>query len=93
MSTIPYTSQRWMLTISCAFIECLDEEQKPLLNAAASGFIRSENGHCFLYTYWHVVAGFDPHDRRWTTVPPKDDGDIDILGVFHGALDISRYQL
>jgi toxin ParE1/3/4 len=23
----------------------------------------------------------------------KDDGDIDILGVFHGALDITRYQL
>ncbi len=23
----------------------------------------------------------------------KDDGDIDVLGVFHGALDISRYQL
>ena len=23
----------------------------------------------------------------------KDDGNIDILGVFHGALDITRYQL
>ena len=23
----------------------------------------------------------------------KEDGDIDILGVFHGALDITRYQL
>jgi plasmid stabilization system protein ParE len=23
----------------------------------------------------------------------KDNGDIDILGVFHGSLDISRYQL
>ena len=23
----------------------------------------------------------------------KDDGDIDILGVFHSALDITRYQL
>jgi toxin ParE1/3/4 len=23
----------------------------------------------------------------------KDDGNIDILGVFHGALDIGRYQL
>jgi plasmid stabilization system protein ParE len=23
----------------------------------------------------------------------KDDRDIDILGVFHGSLDISRYQL
>lgn len=23
----------------------------------------------------------------------KDNGDIDILGVFHGALDITRYEL
>lgn len=23
----------------------------------------------------------------------KDDGNVDILGVFHGALDISRYSL
>jgi plasmid stabilization system protein ParE len=23
----------------------------------------------------------------------KDDGNIDVLGVFHGALDISKYQL
>ena len=23
----------------------------------------------------------------------RDDGDIDILGVFHSALDIARYQL
>ena len=23
----------------------------------------------------------------------KDDGNVDILGVFHGALDITRYQL
>jgi plasmid stabilization system protein ParE len=22
----------------------------------------------------------------------KDDGDVDILGVFHGALDISKYS-
>jgi toxin ParE1/3/4 len=23
----------------------------------------------------------------------KEDGNIDVLGVFHGALDIGRYQL
>lgn len=23
----------------------------------------------------------------------KDSGDVDVLGVFHGALDISKYQL
>ncbi|MEO8718150.1 MAG: type II toxin-antitoxin system RelE/ParE family toxin [Burkholderiales bacterium] len=25
--------------------------------------------------------------------PIKEDGNIDILGVFHGALDITRFQL
>lgn len=25
--------------------------------------------------------------------PVKEDGDIDVLGVFHGSLDIARYQL
>ena len=25
--------------------------------------------------------------------PVKDDRNVDILGVFHGALDITRYQL
>jgi toxin ParE1/3/4 len=23
----------------------------------------------------------------------KEDGDIDVLGIFHGSLDISKYQL
>jgi toxin ParE1/3/4 len=23
----------------------------------------------------------------------KDDGNVDVLGVFHGSLDITRYQL
>jgi len=23
----------------------------------------------------------------------KSDGDIDVIGVFHGSLDISKYQL
>ena len=23
----------------------------------------------------------------------KDDGNVDILGVFHGSLEIARYQL
>ncbi len=55
-----------MLTISCAFIECLDKNQKPLLNATASGFIRRENGVCFLYTCWHVVTGFNPYSRGGT---------------------------
>jgi len=26
-------------------------------------------------------------------VPRQGDGNIDVLGVFHGALDITRYQL
>jgi toxin ParE1/3/4 len=33
------------------------------------------------------------HGNYRITYLVKDDGNVDILGVFHGALDISRYQL
>jgi plasmid stabilization system protein ParE len=33
------------------------------------------------------------HGHYRITYLVKDDGDVDILGVFHGALDISKYQL
>jgi plasmid stabilization system protein ParE len=32
-------------------------------------------------------------DNYRITYLVKDDGNVDILGVFHAALDISRYQL
>ena len=45
--------------------------------------------------YWasdrHVRVLLYGHYRIANLV--REDGDVDILGVFHGALDISRYQL
>lgn len=47
------------------------------------------------YRYWassrHVRILLYGHYRIAYLV--KEDGDIDILGVFHGSLDITRYQL
>ena len=56
-----------------------------------------------------ICAGFPQLGTRYTVSPRhvrvllyehyriaylvKEDGNIDILGVFHGALDIARYQL
>ena len=47
------------------------------------------------YRYWasqrHVRILLYGHYR--ITYLIKDDGNIDVLGVFHGSLDISKYQL
>jgi plasmid stabilization system protein ParE len=47
------------------------------------------------YRYWassrHVRILLYGHYRIAYLI--KDDGNIDVLGVFHGSLDISRYQL
>ena len=42
----------------------MDERQEPIPGAFASGFVRRESGRLYLYTCWHVVTGFDPHDVR-----------------------------
>ena len=45
--------------------------------------------------YWastrHVRILLHKHYR--ITYLVRDDGDVDILGVFHGALDIEKYSL
>ena len=47
------------------------------------------------YRYWasqrHVPILLYGHYR--ITYLIQDDGNIDVLGVFHGSLDISKYQL
>jgi toxin ParE1/3/4 len=50
-----------------------------------------EIGHRYWASARHVRILLYGHYR--ITYLIKDDGDIDILGVFHGALDISRYEL
>lgn len=41
----------------------------------------SRNVRVLLYEYYRIVYLI------------KNDGNVDILGVFHGALDVGKYQL
>jgi toxin ParE1/3/4 len=50
-----------------------------------------EIGHRYLASSRNVRILLYGHYRIAYLV--KDDGNIDIVGVFHGALDITRYQL
>ena len=50
-----------------------------------------EIGHRYVASNRHVRILLYGHYRIAYLV--KDDGNVDILGVFHGALDIDRYQL
>lgn len=50
------------LSLKAVHIQCLDEHQKPINGAYASGFIVQEGGQNFLYTCWHVVTGFNMHN-------------------------------
>jgi plasmid stabilization system protein ParE len=50
-----------------------------------------EIGHRYQDSERHVRILLYGHYRIAYLV--KDDGNIDVLGVFHGSLDITRYQL
>lgn len=50
------------LNMKAVHIQCLDENQKPINGAYASGFIVQEGEHNYLYTCWHVVTGFNMHN-------------------------------
>ena len=50
-----------------------------------------EMGHRYWTSNRHVRILLYGHYRIAYLI--KNDGNIDILGVFHGALDITRYQL
>ena len=50
-----------------------------------------EIGHRYWASTRHVRILLYGHYR--ITYLIKDDGNIDVLGVFHGSLDITRYQL
>jgi plasmid stabilization system protein ParE len=50
-----------------------------------------EIGHRYLASDRHIRILLYGHYRIAYLV--RDGGDIDILGVFHGALDIGRYDL
>ena len=48
-------------------------------------------GYRYLASSRHVRILLHGHYRIAYLV--KDDGNVDILGVFHGSLDITRYRL
>ena len=50
-----------------------------------------ELGHRYLHSTRNVRIVLYGHYRIAYLV--KGDGNVDILGVFHGALDITKYQL
>ena len=50
-----------------------------------------EMGHRYWASSRHVRILLYGHYRIAYLI--NDDGKIDVLGVFHGSLDISRYQL
>jgi toxin ParE1/3/4 len=50
-----------------------------------------ELGHRFLHSARNVRILH--HDQYRIAYLIKEDGDVEILGVFHSALDITRYQL
>ena len=50
-----------------------------------------EIGHRYLASLRNVRILLYGHYRIAYLV--KDDGNVDVLGVFHGSLDITRYQL
>ena len=50
-----------------------------------------EMGHRYLHSTRNVRIILYGHFRIAYLV--KDDGNVDILGVFHGSLDITKYQL
>jgi plasmid stabilization system protein ParE len=48
-------------------------------------------GHRYAASSRHVRILL--HEQYRIAYLVRDDGNIDILGVFHGALDIGKYQL
>ena len=58
----PLHFYKMSLNMKAVHVQCLDENQKPINGAYASGFIVQENEHKFLYTCWHVVTGFNMHN-------------------------------
>ena len=97
MAEITWTSEalRWLEDI----FEYIAADNR----AAASGTVEGiyeraqvlaqypEMGHRYLHSSRNVRIILYGHFRIAYLV--KDDGNVDILGVFHGSLDITKYQL
>jgi plasmid stabilization system protein ParE len=97
MATIAWTeeAQRWLEDIF-EYI-ALDNPQaaahtiQDIYERAQVLTSHPEIGHRYLASRRHVRILLYGHYRIAYFV--KDDGNIDVLGVFHGSLDITKYQL
>ncbi len=56
---------KYSLSTSAVHLQCLDQHQDPIPNAFASGVIIKEDNKNFLYTCWHVVTGYNPHETSF----------------------------
>lgn len=63
-------SRRILLQFQAVRLQCLDAQGKEF-DKCASGFLTEEFGRHFLYTAWHVAAGFDPSDPDMTKGLPR----------------------
>lgn len=66
----PLHAQQFELPLKAVLIRCLNLDQEPIRNAVASSFILQEQNRYYLYTCWHVVTGYNPHDVRVTNRLP-----------------------
>ena len=97
MATIAWTqeAQRWIEDI----FELISADNLPAAARTVQGIYERaqvltsfpEIGHRYVASARNVRILLYGHYRIAYLV--KDDGNIDVLGVFHGALDITRYQL
>lgn len=97
MGRISWTleAQRWLEDIfEYISTENPDAASQTVLGIYARAQVLKDHpeiGHRYLASGRHVRILLYGHYRIAYLV--QDNGDIDILGVFHGALDIGRYDL
>ncbi len=97
MGNLNWTAEsvRWLSDI----FEYIEAESPHAAQEVVSGIyqrvqvllLHPEVGHRYQPSTRHVRILMYGHYRIAYLVKPSDD--IDILGVFHGSLDISRYSL
>ena len=97
MAKITWTdeSRRWLEDI----FEHIAADNSEAADATVQGIFERaqvlaeypEMGHRYVHSSRNVRVLHYGHFRIAYLI--KADGDVDILGVFHGALDITKYQL
>jgi len=97
MAQITWTNEalRWLEDI----FEYIAAENPDAASRAVEGIFERaqvlsqypELGHRFLHSTRNVRILH--HDQYRIAYLIKEDGGVDILGVFHSALDITKYQL